>query len=142
MTLAGLQDFFAAALAASAPLAVLGAPHKFSPFETDEAFATALNTALAATGVFIEIGQPDVQRSGNRVARGTSATATVDLLIAEAIKTDHTPTDKALVQAVVDAIQAHGDARETPAEFESYESAISESGYVLHALTFSKSFTL
>jgi hypothetical protein len=142
MTLAGLQTFYAAALAASAPLAALGTPHPFDPFETDEAFNAALSTALQTTGVFIEIGQADLQRSGPRGPRGTSATATTDILVAEALKLNHTPTDKLLVQAIADAIQAYLPHGEQPAEFETYEAGHSEQGYILHALTFTKAITL
>lgn len=142
MNLADVQPFLAAAISASAELAAFGVPNQFSPFDDEAVFAAALGTALREKGVFIEIGAASLQRSGERTLRGIVAVAMIDILVAEAIQTEHTPRDKVLVKALLDAVKTYGDQKEPPAEFESYDSAIAEGGYILHAFTFSKNITV
>lgn len=142
MTLAGLQPWAIARLAAVPALAAFGAPLAYSPFADETTARETIAARLRTTGVVLEVGLADAQRTGDRVKRGVAATATFEVFVAESISLTHTPADRALVETVATALLRETDPYEPAAEFESVESAAAESGYILHVLTFSKNVTI
>lgn len=138
MKIEDLQSFFSAAILADPALAAFGAPLITDPFVADETIESLVGQRLREIGVLIEIGYPSARRTSDRNLRGTAAAASIDILVAESPTLAHTPTGLALQQRIIDAIQSHGNRNELNGEFESIETAVSEQGYILTAIAFTK----
>lgn len=137
MNLENVQAYAAAQIAANSTLAAFGAAIVYSHFTADDAARAAINGALRATGVCIEIGlvsaQGDTTKPQNRY---TLLDANFDVYVAENPKVSHSPAQMNLVALVAGAMQARAGATSPAIKCTSYDSALSENGYVLHVLTF------
>ena len=139
MKIGEIQASLVAAVMADPVLAAYGEPIVATPFADEAVVEALIGERLRSPGVVIEIGYPSAARSSARELRGTAATASVDLLVAESPTVSHAPAGLALQQRIVDAVQGYAASRaELPAEFESIETAVTEHGYVLHVISFTK----
>ena len=136
MTFDQLPVYLQTKIAADASLAALGAAIIVDPFLDPQTAQGNLATQLRATGVAIEIGFPYLGAPETLLGGTTLVEATVDVFVAEHTTVAHTPNKLALVMKVAAACCKNPGAGAKPARLRSAESVKTESGYILHMLTF------
>jgi hypothetical protein len=119
-----------------AELAAFGPVVSYSNFLDYDAQLSAKNTQLKATGVFIEVSEPEITASDDRSTRGQLADAEFDVYYAESTKVSHSPQNLALRQSVIAAVTRQVDSYTERARFLRSET-IAEQGTVVRQLTFS-----
>lgn len=142
MKLENVQEYVAARIAAVPALAAFGDALLYSHFTDIDAARTAIATQLREVGVCIEVGEVEAERVDDKTIRGVAAIATFEVYVAENPKVAHTPEQKLLRKAVIEAVSAYVDQYTTRAEFHRSDTGKSEQGYVLHILTFTIRVTI
>lgn len=139
MNLAEVQSDAANRLFASPSLAAFGKARLYSHFTKNEENASEIGKTLREKKVCLEIGLVEADAVPGAQQRTPVATAKFEVLAAESVKEEdaHAPTDAVLVLEIIRAMTARIDAYDTPPQFTSYRSAVSEQGYVLHVIGFS-----
>lgn len=138
MQLSEVQTHAVDQIAAVPALVEIGGAIAFSDFTDDDTARLAIEEALRAKGVFIEVGE--VEASGDSEKpnhRYSLLDARFDVYIAESPTVEHSLFGMALVSAVATAIQARRDTSAPPIRCTGYGSAKSENGYILRVLSFS-----
>ena len=137
MKLSEVQSAIAAKLVASTALAGLGVPIQYSLFTADENARVAIQAALLATGVCMEIGPVGAPMpADNPMPNQTFPRAECSVFVAESRTIAHTPSGVELAEAVIGAVCTSLSRGQLVFKFNGYEAAVHEDGYVLHIINF------
>jgi hypothetical protein len=136
MTFDQLPAYLQTKIVADSTLAALGTPIIVDPFLDPQAAQAALALQLRTTGVAIEVGFPYLGAPETLLGGATHVDATVEVFVAEHVTKAHTPNKLSLVMKVVAACCKNPGGGAKPARLRSAESVKTESGYILHMLSF------
>jgi hypothetical protein len=133
LKLADVKPYVSGLLAASVPLQAFGEPVIFSWMSDDETLRADANEQIDSTGAYLEVWMLKPERTNPLTDRGLIVEAPVVIFVAESKKKAHTPSEDALVDAVIAALMA---SNQPFVRFTNCESEMTEHGYVLHTVLF------
>lgn len=137
MRLSDVQTLLAERLKAAPGIVALHAePALYSALADDQPVKDAITAQLLATGVFIEIGMPELGQLDHTGSGGLFSAAIVPVFVAESPAKAHEPSWLALVDAVIEAI-CEGGGDPAAVRIIAANAPVQEGGYVLHEITVS-----
>ena len=135
MKFSAIQSYFAERLNADAALAALVPVLVFDEFTPEADTETAIDAALVARGVCIEVAEADA--SGGETTSGrTGLLGGVTVFAAESLTVAHAPRGTALVEAIVAAACGQTLPGSQPVKCTGIQSRKSERGYILRVIDF------